>query len=646
MQLSELAEILKEHQLWLSSDGKKGKRAVLNGADFADADLTDANFQRAELRRANFGRAVLRRTNLREADLQNAQLEETNFLLSAQLAGADVAGAKLPEPIADFDGLKIIAEATSNAQKLFIAMLGGCLFCWLTTGTTKDAALLTNSASSPLPIIGTSLPIVGFYLVAPILLVALYFYFHLNMQRAWELLADLPSVFPDGRPLDKVADPWLLNGFVRAHLFRLKDERPPLSRMQQWLTILLAWCVVPVTLLIFWGRFLLRHDSFGTALHVWLLAASIGGGWMFYLLARATLRGASRKPFLWAQALNDARTYKRIAGFSGACVLGAIFYLVSAKVIEGVSHNDGTFSLWRFAGHGLEEIGFRPFADLGRQDLSSKPSNWTGDVKEYPLVKSANLPQANMQHANAYLAFLVNADLRKADLSNANLSEANLWNADLSDAKLLNANLSGAHLSKANLTSAHVEGADLSKANLRGADLSKADLSDANLSKADLSDANLSDADLSKAHLPDANLSEANLKGAHLWKAHFEKADLSEADLSKADLEEAYLSGATLFLAHLSEANLKNADLSKAILWGADFSKANLSFADLATADLSEADLYEADLSDANLLKTKLSHTKLDKAGLKGVDLRNTEGLTESQVQKADTDEDTLLSEN
>ena len=42
MQLSELPEILKQHQFWLSSGGKEGERAVLNGADFGDADLTDA----------------------------------------------------------------------------------------------------------------------------------------------------------------------------------------------------------------------------------------------------------------------------------------------------------------------------------------------------------------------------------------------------------------------------------------------------------------------------------------------------------------------------------------------------------------------------------------------------------------------------
>ncbi len=57
-----------------------------------------------------------------------------------------------------------------------------------------------------------------FYLFAPFLLVGLYTYFHLYLQRLWESLADLPAIFPDGTPLDKKADPWLLIGLVRAHL--------------------------------------------------------------------------------------------------------------------------------------------------------------------------------------------------------------------------------------------------------------------------------------------------------------------------------------------------------------------------------------------------------------------------------------------
>ena len=360
----ELIKVLQSHQLWLTSDGKEGERATfegvnfgaaidLRGADFRNAilnrakfkktDLTETNFQGAELRRADFAAASLRGANLREADLQNATLENAEFLLTSQLAGADVAGAKLPEAIAGFEGLKTVAEATSSARKLFIAMLSGCLYSWLTIGTTKDAALLTNSASSPLPIIGTALPIVGFYLVAPVVLLALYFYFHLNMQRLWEVLADLPAVFPDGRSLDKRAGPWLLNGLVSAHFVRLRGGRPSLSRVQQWLSILLAWWVVPITLFIFWGRFLMRHDWLGTGLHIGLVAVATGFGWMSYRLACNTLRGVSRKPFLWAQIWKDVRSYKRAAGIVGTCVVGFIFYCISLGGIEGVeSYKKGT----------------------------------------------------------------------------------------------------------------------------------------------------------------------------------------------------------------------------------------------------------------------------------------------------------------
>ncbi len=96
-------------------------------------------------------------------------------------------------------------------------MLLGCAYAWLTIATTTDARLLTNSASSPLPIIGTDIPIAWFYWAAPVLLLGLYSYFHLYLQRLWEGLSELPAVFPDGKALHKNAYPWLLNGLVRAH---------------------------------------------------------------------------------------------------------------------------------------------------------------------------------------------------------------------------------------------------------------------------------------------------------------------------------------------------------------------------------------------------------------------------------------------
>lgn len=560
MESEELTKIIQSHKLWLDSGGKEGKRAtleeanfgtsvelrgadlrnaVLNRAEFKDADLTETNLQGAELRRASFDGAILRRTNLREADLQNANLENADFLLTAQLAGANVAGAKLPKPIAEFEGLRTIAEATSNGQKLFVAMLGGCLYSWLTIGTTRDAALLTNSASSPLPVIGTALPIVGFYVVAPAVLLAMYFYFHLNMQRLWEALADLPAVFPDGRSLDKKADPWLLNGLVSAHFARLRRERPALSRVQQWLSILLAWWVVPVTLFVFWGRFLPRHDWFGTGLHIGLLAAAIGFAWMSYRLACATLRGAPRKPFLWAHAWRDRRMLLRVAGVLGTVVVGLAFYFVSFLAIEGVPPDLSQPSNSRDIGNDdpvpytfnpaatglkpndlrarvprfLKAIGVNSFANLVEEDISTKPPNWTGDLK---VVKGARLRQATLQYADAAFAFLVNADLFEADLRGAYLPLANLSNADLTRAKLEFADLSGADLSYAHLLLANLSNADLSHANLKKADLTNTDLSNANLASADLSGATLFLANLGGADLGDVKgLTRSEIETAH-----------------------------------------------------------------------------------------------------------------------------------
>jgi uncharacterized protein YjbI with pentapeptide repeats len=627
---------LEAHQRWLESKETEGRRAdlegenlngirelrsvklcraVLNGASFTNSDLTDTNLQGAELRRANFADARLRRTNLREADLQNANLETANFLLTAQLAGADVAGAKLPKAIAEFEGLKTIAEATSNAQKLFVAMLSGCLYSWLTIGTTKDVALLTNSASSPLPIIGTALPIVGFYMVAPVVLLALYFYFHLNMQRLWEGLADLPAVFPDGRSLDKRADPWLLNGLVSAHFTRLKRQRPPLSSVQQWLSILLAWWVVPVTLFVFWGRFLPRHDWFGTNLHIGVLTLTTGFGWMSYRLMRATLRGAPHTPFKWTRPWKERRAFGRIVPILVSGVVAVAFYFISVGALEGLPRDRrdrdlsleraavGTYSLRNLVPLLLAKIGFRTYASLVEEDVSVKPPNWTGSEDQYRIVKGASLDGANIKYANATSAFLANAQLRGA----------NFYNAELSDADLTNANLQSANLN----------GAFLDRANLRGADLSAPGVD--------------KETSFSGTFLGRSNLSGANLYGADLRGV----TGLTGANLSGADLRGADLRGLSFEWVVVTAARLSGANLS-----GADLRMANLANGDLTGTDLSNADLSNADLSQVRLHAlpfVNLEHAILDRTNLKGLDLSQVKGLTRRQLQTAIIDDQTVL---
>ncbi len=522
-----LQRILVAHKTWLDTDEKKGEKADLSQTDLRKANLRKANLQGANLRGANLQKANLRKTDLRDADLSDAKLSDVTGLLADMLAGANLSNSKLSEDIAAFDGLARVEEISRIARPVFIGILAGCVYSWLTVATTTDARLLTNSASSPLPIIDTEIPIAGFYWVAPILLLGVYLYLHLYLQRLWEGLADLPAVFPDGNPLNKKVYPWLLSGLVRAHFERLQDKRPLLSHLENWAVIFLSWWIVPVTVLMFWGRYLPYHEWYGTGLHVVLLVVSIGSAILLHRHAVRTLR-RDVTAFRWRKPWLDPRTYQ----VAVALVSGVAFALVSLGAIEGEVRRDYAGSIVlrdkaTWMPYAFDRVGYRTYANLREADVSTKPAGWTG-LSEQPKegldesllekaraelaqVQGASLVGADLRYADAVDAFLAKADLRGANLLEADLSDANLQAADFS----LFANLQRANLSRANLRGAQFLGANLQGANLTHAKLHGADLGGANLQEASLFRANLQNADLS-ANLQGAILTYAKLQGANL----------------------------------------------------------------------------------------------------------------------------------
>jgi uncharacterized protein YjbI with pentapeptide repeats len=511
--------------------GTQLQGAKLNGAQLQGAYLTRAHFREAILINANLERlavtedgepgqqrsADLTDADFRDADLSNAQLSTVNGLRAEMLAGAVLTNAKLPEDVARFDQLKHVEETSRNASTVFFGLLAASLYSWLTIATTTDVALITGTASSPLPIMNTNIALSGFYLAAPLILLAVYFYFHLYLQRLWSDLASLPAVFPDGVPLDRKAYPWLLNGLVRKHFKKLELAQRPLTRVENVVSILLAWWIVPLTLLAFWLRFLPRHDWWvGTPLHVILIALAAGFGMYSYRLAVRTLSGGATateedkknsQPFC-VRIWRTARRYLPTGMAAASAGLTIVMVLSAGAAID--PGNDL-----------LTTLGYETSADLTDDDVSTKPSGWTGrdetaDV-EIAQVKGADLDGRDLRNANARGAFLM-----KAKLAEAKLAEANLSGADLTDANLHLANLTGADLSDANLTDANLHRANLSGAQLHGTNLSGADLSRANLTDASLR--LVRDhrrgmvrhliANLSGANLTHANLSGANLRGA------------------------------------------------------------------------------------------------------------------------------------
>jgi uncharacterized protein YjbI with pentapeptide repeats len=585
--------------------GANFKHAELHGANFEGSDLSDANFEGSDLSDATFNGADISEASFRGANLRCVDLSNVRGALEQeQLASADLTAAKLPDSLSrvltDLGTLKALSDSSRN---LLFAVLAACLYCWLTIATTTDGNLITNHTSSPLPVIQATIPIVGFFYVAPLLLLCISLYFHFYLQRLMEEVASLPAVFQDGRPLQAKVDTWLMNEFVDSRLRHENVGRPFLSHIQVWISVLLAWWVVPMTIFLFWARYLRRHEWYGTIFHIVTLTVTIISAWCLTRLAIATLRGTERPPFHWKLILRNRRVHLiSLIALAGFCLLG----IVSLGVIRGNCNEDkpnhcpldaAKLSTSTLIPTLMSLIGYHPFADLSGQEISVKEANWTDKPNgESASVRPAKLKGWDLRNARMESAFLEGTDLSNANLTNAFLVNANLRWVQLSDAKLAGANFSNA---------------DLRGANLAGVDLGSGPiLQGANLTEADLSDAVLTDTCLIGAQLVDALLPDADLT----------KSVLTQADLSSANL---------------SSSKLKNADLKRADLTDADLTGANLTGADLTRADLTGADLTDADLTRANLTGANLTRADFTGVNLKFTDLRQITGLTPGQVQSA-----------
>jgi uncharacterized protein YjbI with pentapeptide repeats len=558
----DLQTILSDHAAWLTSHGKSGARAELAGIDLRDALLQDTDLRRANLNRANLSGSDLFGASFRGADLQGADLTGVTGLGSQQVSGANLSGAKLSETSAIFDGLDQVRELSKNAGTAFVFLLFACLYSWVTIATTTDATLLTNFVSSPLPVIQAAIPLYLFYLVAPLILFALYLYLHLQLHDLWQEVADLPSIFPDGRLISQKIYPWQIAALVRSFPSVHHKGRSFADFLEAAISRVLTWWLAPLTLALFWLRYLPRHDWSGALLQVGLLGAiSFLGAW--------SLQRTS------SSLSHDTRRSSFTAPVSAGAVIVVAGLTVSYGAIAGIDESADSrmpvrppdrsvvlTSLRTAIPMVLPYVGQRAFADMKDTVVSGKPSNLAFipapqinsplgdrhaaeeafDDEALRGVVGANLQGKDLKYANARGAFLV-----RADLHNANLHGADLSHAYLQQAYLESATLTMVYLSKAHMEEAHLKAADLQKAYLGEAELQRADLRSAQLTEAILVDAHLQDADLRFAHLDGAMLSKTDLANAKMFGATLCGANLEFAQhLTQAQINEALTDGSTV----------------------------------------------------------------------------------------------------
>jgi len=607
--LIEFAEVLDQHKLWVESGGESGRRADLSGVNLANADLTGVNLRgaildKAKLQGADLSMANLRGASLVQADLRNATLLGTELhgvnLMGAtvygaegmwvgRLGGANLFDALLPETLlATFDGTNAIQQATRVARFFYFMTLSLSAICLLLIAFTSDVRLLVNGPAIPIPHVGRALPMMGFYLGAPILLVCLYLRFHFLLLRLWGNMAAMPAVFPDGQTLERDG-PWYLMGVVRRHFRWQRDSRSPFAVLETVLSTLLAYWVVPITVLVFWLRYLVRQDLHGTVLHVFLLTLSVAAATCLPAIVTRVL-GPGELQF--PKTNNLVRLVWRTA--RPAMITGCVLLALSLGVVLGlpadadVAPEYSRANLRRLPARLFQSLGYRPYANITEAALSSPPKGkW--DEDSVAATQGARLNEMNLHFVRGYRTFLVNAKLWRANLEGAYLSEADLRGANLREALLRDVILDRAQAENAVMVSADATGANFTGTDLRNADLSYATLESAVLSSAKLSGASLYSVDLRNAHLLRTDLSRADLRDTKLANAILSFANLDSTDFSSTKAAGANFSGAhmkgTIFL----DADLKNADLrgvagAEAILRGADLTGANLSGADLRGA--------------------------------------------------------------
>ena len=522
-----------------------------------------------------------------------------------------------------------IYGSAQTIRSLMLFVLISVAYVLILVGLTTDMMLLREEAIV-LPFIQVGVPVVAFYVVAPLLILFLHF----NLLARLTLLArDIHACFGDihSQPITPNADGMFETTLTM--LFPIDPVRLMLDMRKVTLeravlstVFLIQVATVPLlVLLILQARFLAFQDEWITLFHQITVTVDLFFQFLFML-------SFSR---LWGGGGKFLRTPRYLI-VSVLIVIPAFYAWAVALVPDGYIENK-VKSDWQqsVAGCFFPDWWKKYEGDLFPCDflegerfinvqskiitLQDVPPEVVGALvqaggKPTPEIPCEHIGELKLSERRLFYANFSDSRFKCVEMENAQLYGAKLVGTKLNGIDLQRAELRGADLRRAELNGANLRDAGLNNANLRNAELNYADLRGARLNGADFRNARLNKADLRGAMLHGADLRTSELHGADLRKSELHGARLRSSGLHGADL-----SGAQLYGADLSWAELHSADLSWAELHGAD-----LYGAELHGTDLSGAQLYGANLYETQLYDTKLSNTELHGTNLSGAKLHNT----------------------
>ena len=516
----------------------------------------------------------------------------------------------LPDPPAsaakarDLDALRAaVVDAATVGAGLWLSYLFVLFYLLIAVGGITHRDLLLQSPIR-LPFLSTDLPLLGFFVLGPLIFLVVHAYVLLHFvmlaDKVGVFHAELQAQIDDEDTRSRLRRQLPSNIFVQ-YLAGPGEVRHGVMGFLLRLIALISLVCAPLALLAFFEvQFLPYHDE---AVTWWQRIALVLDLVLLWLLWPAIAHGDTI-----AGAWREMRVSElSLAGAGSAALLVFAFLLATFPserldaALYGASREKGALT-WPH----------RALFEGGVDPASRRPTSLWSNVLVLPGLNTGTGssatggPPLSLRLRHLEGAVLIGADLRRVDLTAAKLRAAKLNSADLRDASF------GCQLQE--LTDVANEYAtrgtycaDLEEAGLDHANLSGARLNYADMRAANLQQAILSGAILVEANLQGAEIRGATLDGAALNHARLDGADLSGAGLRGASLDAAQMAGSSLTTAHLEGATLDEADLS-----GADLRAARLDAASLYRTRLIAASLYGASLSGASLDKTELLAARLD----------------------------------
>jgi uncharacterized protein YjbI with pentapeptide repeats len=429
---------------------------------------------------------------------------------------------------------RALNDAAGKASVLWTSFVLFQLYLAIAFGSVTHRDLFLETPIT-LPLLNVDLPLVGFFAVAPTVLLIFHFYVFLQLaglaSKARDyntlLIADAP-VASDRQYIRQRLDVFPILQFLAGPRDRRTGFTGFSLRLIAWITLV----GTPILILLqAQVTFLPYHREWIVWLQRITVLIDLAVVWYFWVRLRS-----DNDPIGW-------RPRKSKICLGGAATLCVLIFTVYLATFPGEWMKTHMPEL-RLIPTAKDWVSLQAFLFEGDWDL----------VSERPLSVFSNrlvLYNQSIVDLEKFDKITVSHRFRGRDLRLAVLAFADLRKADFTGAQLQGAFLAAAELQGAVLDAAQLQGAFLKEARLQGASLGVAQLQGAFLAEARLQGALLEGTWLQGASLDGAQLQGAWLRAAQLQGAWLREAQLQGASLSDAQLQGAWLSGAQLHGASL-----------------------------------------------------------------------------------------------